>query len=95
MTTNMNDVTKILSAFLPNRAYRRKMAGARCTVCGLGIVAVDLSLVEVEVNGMPQTRPMHAQCTSLLWDMAEEVNADDDDWAADPELGVEGAPEAG
>lgn len=95
MTTNLNDATRILSAFLPNRAYRRKMAGTRCVLCGLGITAPDLTLAEFEVNGLPMTRPMHAQCTALLWDLAEQINdkEDVDDWAKDP--GVEDAVEAG
>ena len=92
MTTNLNDAIRIVSAFLPNRAYRRKMAGARCVLCGLGITAPDLGLVEIETASKPETRPMHVQCTSLLWDMAEELNDTEDDWAEDPQLGVEDAP---
>ena len=96
MTTEhtLNDVVAIHGAFLPNRATRRQMAGARCHLCGLGIVAVDMCLVDVETaNGFSQTRPIHKQCTSLLWDMVNDANEEANDWAEDP--GVDAAPEAG
>ena len=70
---------RILSAFLPTRAYRRANAGARCSLCGLGIVAVDFALVEVVVDGLSLTRPIHTQCTALLWDLAAELNGGDDE----------------
>lgn len=75
-----NDVTNILSAFRPNRAYRRANNGARCSMCGLGIVAVDLALVELEVGGYTKvTKPIHAQCTALLWEAASELRGGEDD----------------
>lgn len=70
-------VTRILSAFRPNRAYRRNVAGVRCGLCGLGITAPDLALMEAEHDNVRvDTSPIHVQCTALLWDMAQEVNAD-------------------
>lgn len=99
--SNMNDVTQILSAFVPTRASRRANAGARCTMCGLGIVAVDFALVEVETQTFagpaPTTRPIHKQCTALLFEEVQRLQEvadgmDDDEWAADP--GVEDASEA-
>ena len=100
MADNMNNVTDILSAFLPNRAYRRANAGARCTMCGLGIVAVDLALVEVEsVNPLGfksvSTRPIHTACTALLAEEVERLREVADDMEREGEAGVEGAGEAG
>lgn len=89
-----NEAIAILSAFRPNRAFRRANAGARCNMCGLGIVAVDLALVEYETTfGRKTTQPIHNQCTALLWDLHEELTAGEEDvFASDP--GVEGTPEA-
>ncbi len=69
----MDNVVDIIEAFLPNRATRRKYAGARCTMCGLGIVAVDFALVGVVSKtewGLTkqESRPIHTACTALLWD---------------------------
>lgn len=76
----MNDVSEILEAFIPNRAYRRKNQGAGCTMCGLGIVAVDLALVTVVSNSWvggkaTSTRPIHKQCTALLWEEVARLEA--------------------
>ena len=99
--TNMNDVVDILSAFLPNRAYRRKMAGARCTMCGLGICAVDFALVEVESliwPGRPETRvttrPIHTACTALLAEEVQRLREVADDMERE-EDGVASAAAAG
>ena len=77
MSDNLSNVTDILSAFLPTRKYRRANAGARCTMCGLGIVAVDFALVEVEsadsFGAQVSTRPIHTACTSLLWEEIERL----------------------
>ena len=86
MAANMSDVTDILSAFLPTRKYRRANAGARCTLCGLGIVAVDFCLVEVESAERLETRPIHTACTALLWDEVARLEE-----MADEEDGVEDA----
>ena len=101
MSTNMNDVTDILTAFIPTRAARRAQAGARCTMCGLGIVAVDFALVEVERTGFTgltqTTRPIHKQCTALLWEEVERLREVADGPALGPsaeEVGVEAAPAA-
>lgn len=90
---NMNDVVDILEAFKPSRKYRRQMAGAQCTMCGLGIVAVDFGLVEVESLIWPNrpetrvtTRPIHQQCTALLWDMVYELREEAD---ATDEAGIQ------
>ena len=87
---NMNDVTDILTAFKPLRKYRRANAGARCTLCGLGIVAVDFALVEVEstneFGSSISTRPIHTACTALLWDEVARLEE-----MADEEDGVEDA----
>jgi hypothetical protein len=48
-------------------------------MCGLGIVASDYALVEISTEFGKVTRPIHQQCTSLLWDMAEELNATAED----------------
>ena len=100
MAANMSDVTDILTAFRPNRAYRRANAGARCTLCGLGIVAVDFCFVEVEstdeFGSRISTRPIHTACTALLWDEVAKLEemADGMDEAepgvedaSDPDLG--------
>ncbi len=96
---NMNTVTDILSAFLPNRAYRRKAAGARCTMCGLGIVAVDFCLVEVRSAGFGgtsalSTRPIHTACTALLHDEVERLREVADDMEREDDAGVADSPEA-
>lgn len=101
MSENLSNVTDILSAFLPNRAYRRANQGARCTMCGLGIVAVDLALVEVEsadsVGRRVSTRPIHTACTTLLWEEVERLRgiADGvDDADEDADAGVADAGDA-
>lgn len=82
LVPNMNDVTDILEAFTPNRAYRRSNAGARCTMCGLGITAPDLALVTVKIGfGSTQSRPIHTQCTSLLWDLVYSLREEKDEEA--------------
>lgn len=73
-------VTRIISAFRPNRAYRRNVAGVRCTLCGLGVTAPDLALLEAEHDHVRvDTSAIHTQCTALLWDMAAELNGGEDD----------------
>lgn len=93
MTSNMNNVVDILEAFIPNRAARRQYAGARCTMCGLGIVAVDFALVGVvsENSGLQhkESRPIHKQCTALLWDEVERMREVADDLEREGEAGVE------
>lgn len=98
MAETMNNVTDILSAFLPTRAYRRANAGARCTMCGLGIVAVDFALVEVEsadaFGSRVSTRPIHTACTALLQEEVERLREVADDMEREGEAGVEDSPEA-
>lgn len=87
-----NEAIAVLSAFRPSRAFRRANAGIRCAMCDLGITAPDLALVEFETTmGRKATQPIHNQCTSLLWDLAAELNGEVDEPASDP--GVEGTPE--
>ena len=80
----MRDVSRILSAFIPTRMERRKLAGARCGMCGLGICDFDLGLVEVEVSGALHVRPIHQQCTALLWELIEEIGADPEEEQVSP-----------
>lgn len=96
MTSDPRAITDIFSAFLPNRAYRRQMAGARCFMCGLGIVAVDLALAEVEVGGIrTDARPIHAQCTALIAEQLAALRGEAaDDGDSEPER-VADSPEAG
>lgn len=99
ITNNLMDVKTILQAFQPSRVFRRQMKNARCHVCGLGAVAADIALVEVELHsGRQETRIIHKQCTGLLWDVIDELDRlaaesdDADDWAEDPRM--DDAPEA-
>jgi hypothetical protein len=70
----MDGVTSVINAFRPGRAYRRRMAGIKCSMCGLGITAPDLALVTVELHGVrDETRPIHQQCTALLWDLQDQL----------------------
>lgn len=92
MTTehNLNDVVAIHKAFIPSRTFRRAMRNNRCHLCGMGVVAMDLALVDIELrSGARESRIIHRQCSVLLHEMAEDLNAaaeagELDDWAADP-----------
>lgn len=74
MNTGFGDVTQVIQAFIPTRKAARKMQGVRCGMCGLGITAEDFAFVEMEmVEGMRTTHPIHRQCTSLLFELQEEL----------------------
>lgn len=78
-TNNLNGITDILQVFMPSRAFRRQMKNARCTLCGLGIVAVDIALMEVELGGVrTDTRLIHKQCSALVWDLLDELRGNEE-----------------
>lgn len=84
---NLNDATDILSAFVPNRAFRRANAGANCGMCGLGITAPDFALVEIDTAAGATTRSLHKQCTSLLWEMVENLRRAEESPPAEEDAG--------
>lgn len=86
---NLADATRVVQAYMPNRKFRRENAGQRCSMCGIGITAPDLALVEIEVDGRPVTRFIHNQCVGLLFDLQDEIGTDPEEEQVGPD--IEGA----
>lgn len=58
----------MISFYRPGRSVRRRIAGARCVTCGLGITADDLAMGQFDQD----QQPLHIQCVDLLINMLKK-----------------------
>lgn len=72
------DPAAVIDIFIPNRRFRRELAGSRCSMCGLGITITDVAVATLPFG----SRALHKQCSGIL---IEQIQAAND--------ALEGAPE--
>lgn len=64
------DPLAVIEVFIPNRRFRRELAGTRCALCGLGMTTPDVAVAQLPFG----VRALHKQCSGILIEEVQKAN---------------------